>query len=106
MWTVKGNQIQMTEGDWGVELPITVIGTTLTASDNIKFTLKDGVGGATILEKTYSSFTNNAFDLELTAADTQKLKPKSYVYNLDWYQNGSFLCNIIGNESFKVVGKA
>ena len=64
------------------------------------------MGGAIILEKTFTNISSNTINLELTAADTAKLQPRSYVYNLDWYQSGNFLCNIIGNASFKVVGKA
>ena len=29
-----------------------------------------------------------------------------YVYCLDWYQNGNFMCNIIPSAQFKVVDKA
>lgn len=105
-WDAKGNNIEMTQGDYGVQLPIAISGPTLTSSDAVKFTLKDGAGGAIILEKTFTNISSNTINLELTAADTAKLQPRSYVYNLDWYQSGNFLCNIIGNASFKVVGKA
>ena len=106
MWYAKGNNIEMTQGDYGVQLPITISGPTFTASDAVKFTLKDGAGGPVILEKTFTGISGNTVNLELTAAETAKLQPRSYVYNLDWYQSGNFLCNIIGNASFKVVGKA
>lgn len=105
-WEVKGNNLEMTQGDYGVQLPYTLKGPTLTSSDAVKFTLKDGVGGPVILEKTFTNISNNVVNLELTAADTAKLQPRSYVYNLDWYQDGNFMYNIIGNASFKVVGKA
>ena len=105
-WKVKGDNVEMSQGDYGVQLPFVISGPTITSSDAVKFTLKDGVGGPVILEKTFTSISNNTINLELTAADTAKLQPRSYVYNLDWYQNGSFLCNVIGAASFKVVGKA
>jgi hypothetical protein len=106
MWAAKGNNIEMTQGDYGVQLPIVISGPTLTSSDAVKFTLKDGVGGAIILEKTFTNISSNTINLELTAAESATLQPRSYVYNLDWYQSGNFLCNIIGNANFKVVGKA
>ncbi len=105
-WEVIGNNIEMTRGDYGVQLPIVISGPSLTSLDAVKFTLKDGVGGPVILEKTFTNISSNTVNLELSEADTAKLQPRSYVYNLDWYQSGAFLCNIIGNASFKVVGKA
>lgn len=105
-WEVKGNNIEMTQGDYGVQLPMVISGPTITSSDSVKFTLKDGVGGPVILEKTFTNISSNTINLELSEADTAKLQPRSYVYNLDWYQSGNFLCNIIGNASFKVVWKA
>lgn len=106
MWTAKGNNIEMTQGDYGVVLPISISGPTFTASDAIKFTLKDGVGGAILLEKTFTNISSNTINLELTHAESNTLQPRSYVYNLDWYQGGNFVCNLVAGASFKVVGKA
>lgn len=33
MWNVSGVNLQMTEGDYGVALPITIAGTTLGEND-------------------------------------------------------------------------
>ena len=33
MFNVSNNIISMTEGDWGIKLPITVSGTTFAAND-------------------------------------------------------------------------
>lgn len=106
MWAVSGKNIAMTEQDYGVSLPITVGGATLGALDSIKLTIKDKNNGTTVLTKTYSNITQNTFNLELTEQESALLKVGSYVYSLDWYQNGSFMCNIIASASFRVVDKA
>lgn len=102
MWAVKGNDIQMTAGDWGVSLPITVYGASMTAADTLKFTVKDGFGGATVLDKSYSA-GGSSISLILTKAETTRMKPGRYVYRLDWYHDGSFQCNIIPGGEFRVV---
>ena len=106
MWIVKGKSIQMTEGDYGVSLPITISGTTFTASDEVKLTIKADVNGETVLEVVFSNIQNNTVNLSLSESDSEKLKVGTYVYSLDWYQNNSFMCNIIAASPFKVVEKA
>lgn len=106
MWAVSGNELRMTEGDYGVQLPITVSGTTFTANDEIKFVLKTGMNGEQLLEKIFPNITDNTVNLELTASESARLRVGTYVYFLDWYQNGVFLCNIIPSALFRVVDKA
>lgn len=107
MWAVKGNNIEMTEGDWGVALPITVsVGSSISASDQLKLEILDGHNGNVIISKDYSNISYDTIRLTLTQAETAKLKPRSYVWRLDWYQAGSFLCNVVPEASFKVVDKA
>ena len=106
MWAVSGNDLKMTEGDFGLQLPITISGTTLTASDEILFTLKDRLNGETILTKTFDNISQNTINLTITEAETDDLPVGSYVYSLDWYQDGAFMCNIIPCAVFKVVEKA
>ena len=106
MWNVNGQDLKMCEGDWGIKLPVTISGTTLTASDELLFTLKEAVNGNTILTKTFSNITQNTIDLELTEAESALLPVGGYAYSLDWYQNGAFMCNIIPTGAFKVVDKA
>ena len=60
----------MVEGDYGIKLPFSVSGTTLSAGDSIRFTFKDTVNGTTILTKEYTTFNQNAADLELTEAES------------------------------------
>lgn len=106
MWAVSGHEIKMTEGDYGIKLPITISGTTLTENDVIKFTLKDKLNGSVIIENDYSNIVQNTVNLELTAAESALLPVGDYVYSLDWYQGGTFMCNIIAIGKYKVVEKA
>ena len=96
----------MCEDDFGIQLPITVNGVTLTNADSLRLTFKNIVNGNTILVKEFDSITDNTVNLELTEAESALFPVGSYVYSLDWYQNGLFLCNIIPSASFKVVDKA
>ena len=106
MWKVAGQTIKMTEGDYGIKLPITISGVTFTAQDSVLFTLKTGDNGNTLLTKNFNNITQNTINLELTEAESNSLSVGDYVYSLDWYQDGVFLCNIIPTAAFKVVDKA
>ncbi len=96
----------MAEGDFGVELPITFSDVTLDNADEMKLTIKASVNGDAIIEKTFSNITENTINLVLTEEESSLLPVGSYVYVLDWYQNGAFLCNAIPIAAFKVVEKA
>lgn len=104
MWNVNGLQLNMTEGDWGLKLPVTVSGVTFANNDSVKIVIKSGE--TTIIEKEYTNITQNTVNLELTEAESALLPVGSYVYRLDWYQDGAFMCNIIPISTFKVVDKA
>ena len=98
-WTVDENEISMCEGDYGIDLPITITGVELTDSDSLMITIKDVINGTEYLQK---SFTEA---LTLSAEDTAQLPVGKYVYSLDWYKNDQFMCNIIPKAPFKVVDK-
>lgn len=104
MWVVSGTSLSMAEGDWGVELPVTVSGATFSANDSLKIVIKNGE--TTLVEKEYTNITQNTVKLELTEAESALLPIGVYVYRLDWYQDGAFMCNIIPVSTFKVVDKA
>ena len=106
MWAVNGQDLKMVEGDWGIQLPIEISGTTFSENDAVKFTLKDEINGETILTKTFTNISQNTVNLELTEAESALVPVGTYVYSLDWYQNGAFMCNIIPLGMFKVVDKA
>jgi hypothetical protein len=96
----------MAEGDYGISLPITVHGTELGGNDSLRVTIKTRKNGETILEKNYFDIEDNTVELELTQTESAKLPVGVYVYSLDWYQNGIFMCNIVLCSLFKVVDKA
>lgn len=105
MWAVTGTNLQMAEGDYGIELPVTVSGATLSGSDTLKFVFLAAKNGRTILEKEYTP-ANNSVSLEFTEAESALFPPQAYLYRLDWYQDGAFMCNVIPEAVFKVVDKA
>lgn len=106
MWKVTGQTLTMTEEDFGLALPVTISGATFAANDEVKFTLKTGVNGDIVLAKTFSNISENTISLEITGEDSVLLPVGTYVYSLDWYQDGAFMCNIVPSAQFKVVDKA
>lgn len=106
MWVTSVNTIQMCEGDFGIALPMTITGPTFATSDEIKMAIKDAMNGNTLLEKTFSDIQDNTISIELTSSETEQLPVGNYVYSIDWYQEGHFLCNIVPASNFKVVDKA
>lgn len=108
MWTVRGTALKMAEGDYGIALPIKISGVTLGANDSVRITIKSSVNGiadSEILTKDYSGITDNTVNLELTEQESARIPIGVYMYSLDWYQNGSFMCNIITRSTFEVVDK-
>ena len=105
-WKVAGKDLEMCEGDWGIALPITISGTTLTASDEVLFTLKNKLNGTTVLTKAFSNISQNTISLSLTESESDSLAVGTYVYSLDWYQSEMFVCNLVPTALFKVVDKA
>lgn len=106
MWAVNGQDLKMCEGDFGLILPVTISGATFSAQDEVKMTIKDGMNGEVVIEKTFGNITGNTVNLEITEAETELLPVGAYVYSLDWFQDGAFMCNIIPSAQFKVVEKA
>lgn len=105
-WYVNGTNLTMTEGDFGVGEKVKISGATLGGNDSLKFTFKDAANGNTILTKEFNGITNNEVTLEFTEAESALFPVGVYVYVLDWYQSGSFMCNILPASLFKVVDKA
>lgn len=105
-WSVTNQNLTMAEGDYGIALPVEIIGVELGNQDSIKLTFKDEMNGDTILEKNYDGIVDNTVSLEFTEEESALFPVGSYVYCLDWYQNGNFMCNIITSAQFRVVDKA
>lgn len=106
MWAVKGNNLTMAEGDYGVALPIEITGMTFGASDSVQIVIKKEANAEPLITKTFTDIQNNTVDLELTEADTALLSAGSYVYRMDAYQDGNYLNNIIPSATIKVVDVA
>jgi len=106
MWNVNGQNLTMTEEDWGISLPYTFSGVTLTEHDAIRLTIKTAVNGDTLIEREYTNISQNKIEFSLTEEESALLPVGSYVYKLDWYQDGAFMCNVIPFATLKVVEKA
>lgn len=104
MWNSSGLNLSMARGDYGVQLPITINGATFNENDEFKFRISQN--GIKLVEKTFTSIAENTIDLTLTEEEANKLPVGTYVYALDWYQNGVFMCNVVPMSIFKVVEKA
>lgn len=96
-------QITMTEGDFGIPLPIKINGTEILEDDVISFKILDEKNE--IIKKEYTNINNNQFDFTLTHEESNKLKPGFYYYIIDLYKNDEFMNNIIKNEPFIVERK-
>lgn len=106
MWDVSELRITMTVGDYGIELPLTVTDVEFSANDKLELTIKKAMHGDALVAKTFENIEGNTVKLELSAEESAALPVGSYVYKLDWYQNGVFMCNIIKKADYKVVDKA
>lgn len=106
-WDVKDRFVlSMVEGDYGVSLPIHIGGATFAANDEVKLVIKSALNSEAIVQKPFSNIQQNTVNLMLTEAESALLPVGNYVYSLDWYQNGAFMCNIIPWANFRVVEKA
>ena len=104
MWNSNGNAIRMVEGEYGVDLPLTINGVTLTANDELRLAIKQD--GQTVLEKTYAEIVDNTINVRLTEAESETLPTGKYLYSLAWFQDGVFLCYLIEKAPFEVVDAA
>ncbi len=105
MWIAQGMNLSMAEGDFGIQLQVQINGATFTESDSIRITFKNVRNGTEILSKGYQPEDGSVY-LEFTEAESELFPVGTYVYLIDWYQNGTFLCNLVPAAPFKVVDKA
>lgn len=106
MWQTNNTMLKMVEGDYGIDLPVTVNGVTFANEDTLVFTLKNAPNGDTLITKTFTDIADNTITLTLTEEESAELSVGTYFWVLDWYQSGAFLCNIIPCGLFRVVDKA
>ena len=109
MWNLKNKNsadLTMTEGDYGVEISFLIEGVSVSKLDTIELTVKKERNGKSILEKDFVINDDlETFDLVLTEDESMLLKAGSYIYKLDLYRDGVFMCNIVNNAKLKVEDK-
>lgn len=97
------NKITMVKGDYGVIQNLNIINGTPSIEDTFLITIKD-INRNTIISKTYTNITDH-IPFSLTEEESDKLKPLTYYYTIDWYRNSSFLKNLVNGEEFIVKKK-
>lgn len=100
----ENKTITMVEGEFGVSLPITIVGAEMTDEDNLLFTIKNA-DNEEIINKQFTNIIDNTIDFVLTKLESDKLKKGYYFYSIDWFRNDEFMANIINGEIFHVEGK-
>lgn len=93
-------KITMTEGDYGVSLPIHFIDAGFESSDSIKVTIM--VDSETSIEKTYTEIVDDTIDFSLTESESKLLPVGFYLYSIEWYQDGVFKDCILEKSPFVV----
>lgn len=109
MWsllTEDGANIAFVEGDYGIVLPIEVSGIEISSDDSVKLTVLTEKNGTEKFNKDFTNIENNVVPISLTSEESSSLSAGKYVYNLDWYKDGTFQCNIVNGAILKVVDKA
>lgn len=109
MWSGTALHLEMTEGDYGITLPLTVSGITMNPSDYLSLAVKTVKNGDALIEQTMSvseKTDDPVFGLVFSEEQSELLTPGRYYFTLDWYRNGEFYCNIIPDGILKVVDKA
>lgn len=104
----ENKKIEMTEGDFGITLPIeiNIEGTELTTTDKFVLKIFKEINGESIIEKVFENITNNTIELKFTEEESKKLEVGLYYYDLDWFQEDTFLSNILARKKFAVREKA
>lgn len=70
MWIVTaGKELQMTEGDYGIDLPVVIKGADFGNGDTINFVVKTSVNGTQILNKSFSNIVDGVVNIRLTSSD-------------------------------------
>ena len=108
MFIVNDLKIEMTEGDYGITLPITLVtdDELITSDDSFSIKIFSEINGEPLVSKSYTDIQDNTIEFSLTEEETLLLPVGEYYYDLDWYQNGIFMDNLIAKEFYGVIEKA
>lgn len=98
MWKIKGKNLTMNLGDFGLPLPINI--TNVLETDVIKFEIYKN-DGTNLLEKNLN-YSNEKWVLELNKEETQILKKEEYLYAIKQYRDET-LQNTINKDSEFIV---
>lgn len=101
----SGKKIVMTEEDYGLYLPIRIIGATFESNDKIKLYIKQKKDGESLIEKEFLNIADNTINFVLTEQESALLPKGTYIYVLDWYRDEEFLCNIVPSGVLEVEDK-
>ena len=111
MYKTDGLDIRMTEGDYGIILPIELEvenDETFDTNDYFDIKIYDKLNTEPIINKTYlyRDLENNTIPFTLTEAETSLLKIGVYLYDIEWYQNNVFKCCIVERKTYTITEKA
>jgi hypothetical protein len=108
MFTEKDGVIHMVEKDFGVILPIEIEieGTVFDKNDKFSVKIFEKINENPIISKEYGNIQNNTIEFMITEEESSKLQVGNYFLDIDWYQEGAFLGNIIKKQKFRVDEKA
>ena len=99
MFKIQGKDIQMNQGDFGIELPMII--SNVLSSDKIEFEIYEA-NENNIIKKPLT-YRNERFIFVLTEEETNKLNEKTYLYKVVQYRE-DVLQNTINEDSlFEVV---
>ena len=99
MFKIQGKDIQMNQGDFGIELPMTI--SNILDGDIIEFEIYES-NKKNIIKKPLN-YRDEKFIFELTKEETEKLREKVYLYRVIQYRD-EVLQNTINEDSlFEVV---
>ena len=98
MWKIKGKEITMNLGDFGIALPIKI--TNVLETDKIMFEIYE-IGEGTVINKELI-FEDEKWFFELEKEDTEKLKQTDYLYSIKQYREGVLQNTINKHSLFKV----
>lgn len=105
MIQINGNNISMSETDFGQTIPLGFEGNILS-TDVIKFSIKENVYSKELVLKEFKDLQVEDgicnCNLMFTKDETDKLKSGDYLYGIALYRDDKLKCNIVDFAKFEV----